>query len=74
MARSTYIYLLSFNGQPVAAFTVKYELVKYLKNLLDDIIFKHEINDEINWKVERFIDNKPETAIVDISEEIAKEL
>ena len=68
MARSTYIYLLSF-GEPVryrcSAFTVKHELINYIKDSPYDMSY---------WIVERFLDGRPEGPIQDITEQIEKEL
>ena len=33
MARSSYIYVVDDDGHPVAAFTVKHELVSYLREV-----------------------------------------
>ena len=68
MARSTYIYLLSLGETlhyPHSAFTVKYELINYIKDSPYDMSY---------WKVERFLDGRPEGPIQDITEEIGKEL
>lgn len=59
MARSTYVYVVVVLDTPIAAFTVKHELLSWLN--------RHPLKDARVWRVH---DNTHGEPITDISEDV----
>ena len=55
MARSTYIYIAEVDGKELKAFTVKWEMVRYLESVpIEDIFTASRVRDGDWTESERF--------------------